>query len=102
MKNIFLYSIAIFSIVLFSCNKEQTSKTSSSHPTIKGSMLVKEKGCVNCHNGKKARTFEDMAKSAPSNEEAFKQMVKGKCMTDKLSKDEFDSFADYIIKQLKK
>ncbi len=101
MKNIFLYTIAIFSVILFSCNKEQTTKTSSSHPPIKGSVLVKEKGCVNCHDGKKARTFEDMAKASPSDEEAFKQMVKGKCMTDNLSKDEFDSFAEYITKQLK-
>jgi hypothetical protein len=103
-KIISLTILSIISVSLISCNegKNQTSmEKPANHPKISGAELVKEKGCLNCHNGKKARTFEEMAKTAPPDKQKFEQMVKGKCMTDQLTIDEFDSFADFITKQLK-
>ncbi len=112
MKKIFSISILLLiSISLISCNESKTQSSTettqkmekpANHPKISGAELVKEKGCLNCHNGKKARTFEEMAKAAPSDKQQFEKMVKGKCMTDQLTIDEFDSFADFITKQLKK
>ena len=108
-----IFSLAILSLIsisLISCNEgdnQSSTQTSqkiekpANHPKISGAELVKEKGCLNCHNGKKARTFEEMAKAAPSDKQEFEKMVKGKCMTDQLTIDEFDSFADFITKQLK-
>ncbi len=109
MKKIFSIAILLLiSLSFTSCNESKNQPETSQkmekpadHPKISGSKLVKEKGCLNCHNGKKARTFEEMAKAAPSDKQKFEEMVKGKCMTDQLTIDEFDSFADFITKELK-
>ncbi len=112
MKNLSIFTIFLtISLLFVSCNNSSNqpqTETSSqkiekpaNHPKISGAKLVKEKGCLNCHNGKKARTFEEMAKAAPSDKHKFEEMVKGKCMTDQLTIDEFDSFADFITKELK-
>ncbi len=107
MKKVFIFTIfTSISIFLFSCNQNSSNVSEkvekpADHPKISGEKVVKEKGCLNCHDGKKARTFEEMAKTAPSDKQKFEEMVKGKCMTDQLTIDEFDSFADFITKQLK-